>query len=337
MSGRTGDPAGGRDVVVASKVASHRASLSRLSAAGGPLSPDAPTATVHDRRWFSEDGARPGRKVLHERLLDEHRAEQPRVAQERRAVILAGPPGAGKSTVLRKALGDDVDTFLRVDPDEFKGKLLQQAVADGSLDSIKPAEVRALEATGEKFFPMDLAALVHEESSMLAAKARARAMADGDNLVVDGVLSNPQKALALARELEARGYRIHVIDVEVPADVSLRSIEQRWEQDHVGALEGRNDHGGRYVPEPVVREVFDGPGGTSKPQHSAERVAHAVPAVERYQVFRAQSADADRTLQVDMHRLRADGRLTPTGGRPGAVTTRTRHGAAVRPTHARGD
>src|SRR5699024_4005932 len=51
--------------------------------------------------------------------------------------------------------------------------LLREALADGSYEVwIKPDAVRDLEAQGERFFPLELAALVHEESSMLAAALR---------------------------------------------------------------------------------------------------------------------------------------------------------------------
>jgi len=47
----------------------------------------------------------PERARLHRRLLDEARAEHPGVRADRRAIVLAGPPGAGKSTVLREVVG----------------------------------------------------------------------------------------------------------------------------------------------------------------------------------------------------------------------------------------
>lgn len=318
------------------EVAAHRESLRRLSAPGGPLSPSAPTATVRVPAWFGADGRATGaRGELHDRLRAEVRAEQPGVAQERRAVVLAGPPGAGKSSALRQVLGDTADAYLTIDPDEFKGRLLRQAIADGSYESVlKPDEVKELEAAGEKFFPMDLAALVHEESSKLARSLRNEAIERGDNLVIDGVLADEDKALALGQQLQRHGYRVEVVDVEVPYEVSLRSIEQRWQQDYVAALEGRSELGGRAVPEPYVRDVFDGPDGGSRSQHSAAQLAHACPAVHRYRVFRAEAADQPRTVQVDLTRARPDAPLRDAGsGRP----VRTRHTTTARHPVARGD
>lgn len=321
-------------------VVRHRVALARLSEPGGPLAPASPNATVRNHEWFDDAGdPLDERGRLHDRLMAEYLTAFPEVRQERRAVVLAGPPGAGKSSVLRQVLGDDVDTYLRVDADEFKARLLEQALDDGSFESaIKPAEVKALEAEGEQFFPMDLATLVHEESSMLASNLRDDAIARGDNLVIDGVLSDPDKAVALGRALAARGYQVEVIDVEVPYEVSLRSIEQRWEQDYVAAREGRSRLGGRDVPTSYVQGVFDGPDGRSKPEHAAERLAREVPEVHRFRRFSAPAADQPRTLDVDLHRATPGGDLVPTPGGVRTSLSRVRHPhLGTRTTRSRGD
>lgn len=321
-------------------VARHRAALARLSEPGGPLAPGSRKATVRNREWFDDDGdPLDERGRLHDRLMEQYLAAFPDVRREHKAVVLAGPPGAGKSSVLRQVLGDEVDSYLRVDPDEFKARLLEQALDDGSYESaIKPAEVKALEAEGEQFFPMDLATLVHEESSMLASNLRDDAMMRGDNLVIDGVLWDADKAVGLGRALAARGYQVEVIDVEVPYEVSLRSIEQRWAQEYVAAREGRSRLGGRDVPTPYVQGVFDGPEGRSKPEHAAERLAREVPEVHRFRRFSAPAADQPRTLDVDLHRSTPGGDLVPTPGGVRTSTSRVRHPhLAPRATRSRGD
>jgi hypothetical protein len=160
-------------VVTPDDVARHLQVVRDLAAPGRALAPNAPTATDRNPAWFRDIAGRritaPARRELHGRLIDEARAAAPEVQSQRRALVLAGPPGAGKSTVLKSLLGDNMSSFLVIDADDFKRALLHQAEADGSYEGwIKPEAVSELEAAGERFFPLELASLVHEESPQLA-------------------------------------------------------------------------------------------------------------------------------------------------------------------------
>ncbi|TLP90504.1 hypothetical protein FEF26_15335 [Nesterenkonia salmonea] len=173
-------------------VSEHEGHIQRvveLSRPGGPIATNAPTATVNNPAWFrsgpdGEQEPRGERNALHHQLQREARDAFPNVEQEKKAVVLAGPPGAGKSTVRKKVLGKDDDKYLVIDADVFKEGLLKQATSDGSYESwIKPDAVEALEReTGTTFYPMELASLVHEESSMMAADLRRDAIERGDNI-----------------------------------------------------------------------------------------------------------------------------------------------------------
>ncbi len=186
--------------------------------AGGVLEKDAPTATINNREWFRSNGSpRPERRALHDQLYAEVRAQFPEARQDARALVLAGPPGAGKGSVAEKVLGEEISQFVNVDADEFKKLLLREAIADGSYESaIKPLEVREMEGTGETFYPLELASLVHTESSRLAAALREDLIAEKTNVVVDTVLGDETSADGLAEQLTRAGYEVTVIDVEVP-------------------------------------------------------------------------------------------------------------------------
>lgn len=257
---------------------------------------------MRNRAWWVGAAATPARRRLHDRFIAETRAGTAEVQQGRQAIVLAGPPGAGKTTVLDGLLGERRTSFLVVDADEFKRQLLREALADGSYERwLMPAEVRALQQQGERFFPLELAALVHEESARLAQALRSDAIAVGDDLVIDTVLGKHADALALGRQLDAVGYRVHVIDVEVPYEVSEARIRARWIQAYEAALAGGDPLGGRWVPSDYARTVFDGPGGRSRPEAAARALAEQCPAVTRYQVFRS-TADAPPLLEVDSAR-----------------------------------
>ncbi len=75
------------------------------------------------------------------------------VGHDRRAIVLSGPPGAGKSRILNEVIGapgsDHRSQWLEIDPDEIKKLLLDAAAQDGSYETFfKPPAVREVEAQG---------------------------------------------------------------------------------------------------------------------------------------------------------------------------------------------
>ncbi len=86
---------------------------------------------------------------------------------------------------------------MLLDVDDIKQNLLSIAESDSSYESfLKPPEVRRLEEAGERFFPLELSALVHREASAVADRARHRALSNGLPVVIDGVLSDDERAAA---------------------------------------------------------------------------------------------------------------------------------------------
>jgi len=186
------------------ELARHRETVRRLTAQGEALSLESPHATVHIPEWFTDDEPTPARVELQERLLAELRRENAGVAKERQAIVLAGPPGAGKSTVKDALIAGEEGRWRSVDVDDLKARLIKSARDDGTLEShIKPDAVKALEVEGEQFSPMELSALAHREAQRLGDLVRQRAMRDGDNLVIDTVLGWEGQAKRLSSELTA--------------------------------------------------------------------------------------------------------------------------------------
>jgi chloramphenicol 3-O-phosphotransferase len=293
-----------------SAVTRHRDLVRALSGPGGPLSAASANATINNPAWF-RTAAQPrgARGELHDALVAAQRAEFPDAGADKQAVVLAGPPGAGKSTVLRSVLGGTAQDWLVVDADEFKRALLRTALADGSYRAfLVPDEVRELEAAGERFAPLELASLVHVESSMLARRLTADAIADDLNVVVDTVLSDQRAARALVARLERAGYGVRVIDIETSYEISAARVEQRWRDVTRQFLEDGHSTGlgGRWVPSEHTRGLFPAElGGRSVCEEVARSLAEECPAVYRLDVHRVDDpADAPR-LHLTRERPRA--------------------------------
>lgn len=296
----------------------HAQSIRALSAPGAPLSRESPHATTENPAWFFAPGMpTPLREELHEQILQDYRDRiAGEVGHDRYAIVLAGPPGAGKSRILNEVIGapgsDQRSRWLEIDPDEIKKLLLDAAEQDGSYETfIKPPAVRELETQGERFLPLDFAALVHEESSALAKVAREEAIRSGANVVIDSVLSNPAAAVELGRTLERAGYTVEVVDVEVPYELSQSRIAQRWRGAYTQALEGdpQHRHGGRWVPEDYARSVYASEGPRALSQESAAALASSCPAVVRYRRYWTQDQNAPMRVETDKGRFQRGGDL----------------------------
>jgi chloramphenicol 3-O-phosphotransferase len=299
-------------------VQAHRDSLTRLSGPDGPLRAGASTATTSNPAWFRTVGGRPQPKAArlrtHADILDAFRQERPDVAAGRRAVVLAGPPGAGKSTVLPsilRATGIPEQQWRTIDADSFKDRLLDQALHDGSYEQfVVPSEVRDLQAGGERFYPLELASLVHEESSLLARQARVDAIRAGENVVIDTVLSGAENAAEIGRQLHAAGYRVTLVEVEVAREESIARTQARWRSGYVAAEEGvGSSRGGRWVPETLPASLYDAGTTDSVCRAVARGLARSERVVTEYQEHRVDSGTGTPVLERTYARDHVGGSL----------------------------
>lgn len=200
---------------------------------------------------------------------------------------------------------------MSINPDDFKDELLVKALADGSYDSyLVPDEVRELEAAGEKFYPRELAALVHNESSILSKKAIRDALDRGDNIIIDGTLSGEKNARAQLDALQAAGYDVKVADVETTRAVSEARTLGRWERGYLeaenGTATGRDaELGGRWVPQSFPASLFT----TSDAKESicaanAAAVATDYGCISEYVVYRVAGKDAGPVLDATFGRAK---------------------------------
>ena len=121
--------------------------------------------------------------------------------QERKAVIIMGPPASGKSSIanpIARSLGASI-----VDADEAK--------------KILPEFNNGIGASA-----------VHEESSVLSDLVFSDLMEQGDNLVVPKVGADPDKIKDVIKRLKDNGYEVDLVDMVVNADEAFRRMIARF-------------------------------------------------------------------------------------------------------------
>lgn len=124
-----------------------------------------------------------------------------------------GLPGAGKSTVLNKRY--NVANFVVIDPDEIKKE-------KEDYDPKHPE-------------------IYHEWSKKQAKLRTVNAIANEQDLIVDGTGTNVEKMYKQIKELQSEGYEVEVLYVKVALKTALE----------------RNARRERTVPENIVYEKYE--------------------------------------------------------------------------------
>lgn len=168
-------------------------------------------------------------EISEEYLQGTSRAEQPR------AIILAGQPGAGKSGLTREARAElerDGGAVI-VDTDQLRD-------SHPDYDMLKSQNDRRA------------AGLVQKDSGQWADELTQDAMEQRRNLIIDGTLKNPDNARNLCDELKDQGYQVEVRAMAVAKEDSVQGVYGRYESQK--AVDGS----GRWVPEQVRDQAYEG-------------------------------------------------------------------------------
>lgn len=265
---------------------------------GGISLDDASDPAVLDGRTYRIDGQEfdADGYVAHMRAKFEADVPVP-IRRERRAVIITGQPGAGKSTT-RRALAR-LYGATSVDVDEMRPGIPEFADGRGSNH------------------------VTHVEAKLLRDRVLELLIGDSQNVLFEGVGHNGQSLLAIAAQLRAAGYRVELANVKVSFANSVRRYALRTLSE------------GRWIGADYVRKVGDSPqrvyqqlveaGGfdgyiqvdADGPQ-GAERISHAagIDADAAEAALRQGAAERSRYAGDD----RADGRGDPSGRSAGGET-----------------
>lgn len=183
-------------------------------------------------------------RIFEERILPESGMMEATSHERPKAVVLAGQPGAGKGSLARATYAEFRGDVVSIDPDELREK-------HPFLDRFRSEHPYS--------WPQD----THPDARAWAVDLRAAAVDARKNIIIDTTLSNGNDAVALVKELQAKGYDIEIRAIAAHRIESELGVERRF-SDRLD-IEGH----GRYVPETYRNGVHrDLPGNLN--QVSAE-------------------------------------------------------------------
>jgi predicted ABC-type ATPase len=132
-----------------------------------------------------------------------------------KAVILAGAPGAGKSSIVGDIISDLGLKVLNID-DDFIANL---KLAGVSLD------LKNADAEGRSKAAKAMQAAQKSYSQKLDQDIQ-----DRDNIVIDGTAASYNKTKQLKEKLEAAGYNVFMVYIYASLEKSLRKNQDRFER-----------------------------------------------------------------------------------------------------------
>lgn len=174
----------------------------------------------------SDGSIKPERLKLHQDIINRFTADVPKAAegQELQAIVMMGATASGKSSIANGI--DKSGLFVLMNADEVKEHIPEYKEAVG-------ASAR------------NAAAMVHEESSLLAKQIRDKAIANRQNIVIDATGKDADKFEKQLMILKKAGYKIHLIMPDLDPETGMKRALMRAEKR------------GRYVPPQFVKEAYE--------------------------------------------------------------------------------
>ena len=165
----------------------------------------------------------PQRAAMHDQIVDELMAKNADVPTDGQAVVLAGPPGAGKTSILKNkdnGVADAVGVELNADG-SFKRH------AGENSDDIKSIMAdKGMVPKVDGASPGEMVNLVHEESSHISKMYHQRLLSENKNVVIDGTLggTNEQKQIDKISATKRSGYEMRAIMVRLSPLIGRGSV-----------------------------------------------------------------------------------------------------------------
>jgi hypothetical protein len=196
-------------------------------------------------KWLDEDGnLLPERDAVHDALIAATLIDPKtgllypaRPEGQREVLFMGGGAASGKTSALSLGAVDKPEGATTINPDDFKTALPE--TRGKSKDGKQGNGMR------DKH-PEEWAGIVHEESSLLAKRQQAAAVALGMNVVVDKTSADGPKTVRAMQEFKDAGYSVQAQFVTIDIDTAVSNALSRAKSS------------GRPVAEDVLRHTHEG-------------------------------------------------------------------------------
>jgi len=170
-------------------------------------------------------------RIFRERILEESAFSTATPQERPRVIILSLQPGAGKGGLARSAELELRGDAVTVDPDALRD-------FHPKVESFRNAH------------PYTWADDTHPDASAWAKELRSAAVEGRKNLILDTTLADGDKAVALVKDLQAKGYEVEIRAMATHRLESELGVDERFSN----SLERKGF--GRYVPEGIRDQVY---------------------------------------------------------------------------------
>lgn len=188
---------------------------------------------------------KPERAAQHKEIVDHYVRHAIGVPSNGHGIIAGGPPGSGKSQVLKQHPGINVKKFVHIDTDDIKKEMAKRKMIP---------EVPGLT-------PLEAAPLAHIESQQIAGLVAHEMYRRHKNVIIHTATSSPLAAKHVAAMRKAGYGQVGAIYTEAQPEVALARTQARYRSGLEQVRRGGSGPGGRAIPSGVVRQAA---GGKSK-------------------------------------------------------------------------
>lgn len=203
------------------------------------LTSDGKVVKIEQKRWYPDkfnlagfkDLDSKARKEYEERIIQSFISKGTK-SENPQAIIMAGAPASGKTTLLRAKYGGDPKGFVLVDMDSIKSMLPEFEFGRGIGD-------------------INIAGKVHETSKRIATEILRRTRENGLNLLYDGTGGNEALYTSTIKGLKSgsKPYNIQLLGQHLPKDVGVDRAVARAELP-------LSMGGGRFVPRSIIDSAY---------------------------------------------------------------------------------